>query len=129
LQSSVFGIGGILQWSLEFFCFAATTQIHIGTCCIFFPRGSMSAQESKGRRPMQVKLRLKRLKSIEPVKSDQGLTITYVASSQQLGELELKIVTGMHADLNAAEQEARKTIEAFVTGLRIATESNPLVGQ
>ena len=75
---------------------------------------------------MQVKLRLK---SIEPVKSDQGLTITYVASSQQLGELQLKIVTGMHADLNAAEQEARKTIEAFATGHRIATESNPLVGQ
>ena len=41
---------------------------------------------------MQVKLRLK---SIEPVKSDQGLTITYVASSQQLGGCELKIVTGM----------------------------------
>jgi hypothetical protein len=33
---------------------------------------------------MQVKA-----KSIEPVKSDQGLTITYVASSQQLGELEV----------------------------------------
>jgi len=75
---------------------------------------------------MQVKLRLK---SIEPVKSDQGPTITYVASSQQLGELELKIVTTMHTDLNAAEQEGRKTIEAFATGLRIATESNPLVGQ
>src|SRR5215510_8987754 len=29
------------------------------------------------------------------------------------GELELKIVTAIHADLNAAEQEARKTIEAF----------------
>jgi hypothetical protein len=75
---------------------------------------------------MQVKLRLK---SIEPVKSDQGLITTYVASSQQLGELELKIVTGMDADLNAAEQEPWKTIEAFAIGLRIATESNPLVGQ
>ena len=75
---------------------------------------------------MQVKLRLK---SIEPVKLDQGLTITYVASSQQLGELELKIVTAMQADLNAAEQEARKTIDAFATGLRIAAESSPLVGQ
>jgi hypothetical protein len=32
---------------------------------------------------------------IEPARLDQGLTITYVASSQQLGELELKIVTGM----------------------------------
>jgi len=59
---------------------------------------------------MQVKLRLK---SIEPVKSDQGLTITYVASSQQLGELELKIVTAMHtlgesdpADSGSALQEA-----------------------
>jgi hypothetical protein len=74
---------------------------------------------------MQVKLRLK---SIEPVKSDQGLSITYVASSQQLGELELKIVTSMNADLNTAEQEARNTIAAFAAGLRIATESNPLVG-
>ena len=67
---------------------------------------------------MQVKLRLK---SIEPVKFDQGLTITYVASSQQLRELELKILTAVQGDLNAAEQEARKTIEAFATGLRIAT--------
>jgi hypothetical protein len=75
---------------------------------------------------MQVKLRLK---SIEPVKLDQGLTIIYVASSQQLGELELKIVTAMQADLNAAEQEARRAIEAFATGLRIATQSSPLVGQ
>ena len=75
---------------------------------------------------MQVKLRLK---SIEPVKLDQGLAITYVASSQQLGELELKIVTATQTDLNATEQEARKMIEAFATGLRIATESNPLVGQ
>ena len=75
---------------------------------------------------MQVKLRLK---SIEPVKLDQGLTITYVASSQQLGKLELRIVIAMQADLNAAEQEARKTIDAFATGLRIAAESSPLVGQ
>ena len=75
---------------------------------------------------MQVKLRLK---SIEPVRADQGLTITYVASSQELGELELKILTSMQADLNAAEQEARKIIEAFAAGLRAATESNPLLGQ
>ena len=75
---------------------------------------------------MQVKLRLK---SIEPVRLEHGLAITYIASSQQLGELELKIVTAIQADLNAAEQEARKTIEAFAAGLRIATESNPLVGQ
>jgi hypothetical protein len=75
---------------------------------------------------MQVKLRLK---SIEPVKLDQGLSITYVASTQELGDLELKVVTATQTDLNAAEQEARKTIEAFATGLRIATESNPLVGQ
>ena len=70
---------------------------------------------------MQVKLSLK---SIEPVKFDQGLTITYVASSQQLRELELKILTAVQGDLNAAEQEARKTIEAFATGLRIATDKN-----
>jgi len=48
---------------------------------------------------------------------------------EQLGELELKIVTAMQADLNAAEQEARKTIDAFATSLRIAAESSPLVGQ
>ena len=35
---------------------------------------------------MQVKLRLK---SIEPIKLDQGLAITYVASTQELGDLEL----------------------------------------
>ena len=75
---------------------------------------------------MQVKLRLK---TIEPIKSDQGLAITYVASSQQLGELELRIVTAIQTDLNAAEQDARKTIEAFATALRVASEGNPLVGQ
>ena len=32
-------------------------------------------------------------------------------------------------DLNAAEQEARMTIEAFATGLRIGTESNPVAAQ
>jgi len=37
------------------------------------------------------------------------------------------MLNAMHADLNAAEQEARMTIEAFATGLRIATESNPVV--
>ena len=75
---------------------------------------------------MQVRLKLK---SIEPVKVDQGLAITYVASSQELGELELKVQTSMQADLNAAEQETRKTIEAFAAGLRAATESSTLVGQ
>jgi hypothetical protein len=41
---------------------------------------------------MQVKLSLK---SIEPVRSDQGqgLAFTYVASSQEIGKLELKILT------------------------------------
>jgi len=34
----------------------------------------------------------------------------------------------MHADLNAAEQ-AGMTIEAFATGLRIGTESNPVAAQ
>jgi len=75
---------------------------------------------------MQVRLKLK---SIEPVKADQGLAITYVASSQELGELELKVHTSMQADLNAAEQETRKTIEAFAAGLLAATENSPLVGQ
>jgi len=73
---------------------------------------------------MQVKLRLK---SIEPSRTDQELAMTYVASSQQLGELELKIMVGIQADLNAAEQEARKIIEAFANGLRAATESSPLL--
>jgi hypothetical protein len=73
---------------------------------------------------MQVKLRLK---SIEPAKADQELAITYVASSQQLGELELKIMTSVQPDLNAAEQEARKMIEAFADGLRAAAESSPLL--
>jgi hypothetical protein len=72
---------------------------------------------------MQVQLKLK---SIEPVRSDQGLAITYLASSQELGELELKIHTAIQPDLNAAEQEARKIIEAFAEGLRTATESSPL---
>jgi len=72
---------------------------------------------------MQVKLKLK---SIEPLRSDQGLAITYLASSQELGELELKILTSIQADLNAAEQQARKTIEAFADGLRAATASSPL---
>jgi hypothetical protein len=75
---------------------------------------------------MQVKLRLK---SIEPVRSDQGLAFTYVASSQEIGELELKILITIQNDLNAAEQEARKIIDAFAAGLRIATESNPLLGR
>jgi hypothetical protein len=35
----------------------------------------------------------------------------------------------MQADLNAAEQEARKTIDAFAAGLRAATESSPLRAQ
>jgi hypothetical protein len=35
----------------------------------------------------------------------------------------------MHADLNAAEQEAGMTIEAFATGLRIGSESNPVAAQ
>jgi hypothetical protein len=73
---------------------------------------------------MQVKLRLK---SIEPVRADQELAITYVASSQQLGELELKIMISIQADLNAAEREAQKIIEAFASGLRAATESSPLL--
>jgi hypothetical protein len=72
---------------------------------------------------MQVKLRLK---SIEPTRSDQGLAITYLASSQELGDLELRILTSIQADLNAAEQEARKTVQAFADGLRAATESSPL---
>jgi hypothetical protein len=67
-----------------------------------------------------------RLKCIEPVRSEQGLAITYVASTQELGKLELKIQTSIQADLNAAEQEARKTIEAFADGLRVAAESSPL---
>jgi hypothetical protein len=75
---------------------------------------------------MQVKLRLK---SIEPVRSDQGLAFTYVASSQEIGKLELKILTTIQNNLNAAEQEARKIIDAFAAGLQIATESNPLLGQ
>jgi hypothetical protein len=66
------------------------------------------------------------LKNIEPVRSEQGLAITYVASTQELGELELKIKTSLQADLNAAEQEARKTIEAFADGLRVAAQSSPL---
>jgi hypothetical protein len=74
---------------------------------------------------MQVKLRLK---SIEPVRSDQELAITYLASSQELGELELRIVAAIQADLNAAEQQARKMIEAFANGLRVASESSPLEG-
>jgi hypothetical protein len=52
-----------------------------------------------------------------------------MASSQEVGELELKILIAIQNDLNAAEQEARKMIEAFAVGLRIATESNPLLGQ
>ena len=72
---------------------------------------------------MQVTLRLK---SIEPIRSEQGLAITYVASTQELGELELKIHTSIQTDLNAAEQEARKTIEAFADGLRVAVQSSPL---
>jgi hypothetical protein len=39
---------------------------------------------------MQVKLRLK---SIEPVGSDQGLAFTCMASSQEVGELELKTLS------------------------------------
>jgi hypothetical protein len=75
---------------------------------------------------MQVKLRLK---SIEPVRSDQGLAITYLASSQELGEIELRILISIQADLNAAEQEARNTVQAFADGLRAATESSPLQQQ
>ena len=67
-----------------------------------------------------------RLKSIEPVRSEQGLVIAYVASTQELGELELKIQIPIQADLNSAEQEARKTIEAFADGLRVAAQSSPL---
>jgi hypothetical protein len=72
---------------------------------------------------MDVKLRLK---SIEPAKAEQELAMTYVASSQH-GELELKIMTFVQADLNAAEQEAQKMIEAFAGGLRAAGESSPLL--
>ena len=72
---------------------------------------------------MQVNLRLK---SIEPVRSEQGLVIAYVASTQELGELELKIQIPIQADLNSAELEARKTIEAFADGLRVAAQSSPL---
>ena len=70
---------------------------------------------------MQVKLRLK---SIEHGKIRSRAYYHLCRSSQQLGELELKILTAVQGDLNAAEQEARKTIEAFATGLRIATDKN-----
>jgi hypothetical protein len=75
---------------------------------------------------MHVKLELK---SIEPVQSGQELAITYLASSQELGELELKILTSLQPDLNAAEQDARKMIAAFADGLRASTENTPLQRQ
>jgi hypothetical protein len=71
---------------------------------------------------MQVNLRQK---SIEPVRSEEGLAITHVAFTQELGELELKIQTSSQADFNAAEQEARKTIEAFANSHCVAAQSSP----
>ena len=59
---------------------------------------------------MQIALKLK---SMEPKESDQRLAFTYLVSSKEFGDLELKLLIPIQADLTAAEREARKKIEEF----------------
>ena len=72
---------------------------------------------------MQIALKLK---SMEPQKSDQGLAFTYLVSSKEFGELELKLLVPTQADLTAAEREARKKVEEFADALRTACQDSPI---
>jgi hypothetical protein len=72
---------------------------------------------------MQIALKLK---SMEPQTSDQSLTFTYLVSSKEFGDLELKLLVPTQADLTAAEQEARKKVEEFADALRTACQDSPI---
>ena len=67
-----------------------------------------------------------KLKTIEPAQSEEKLAVSYLASCAELGEFELKILTPIQSDLNAAEQAARAAITAFAEGLLDASRKNPL---
>jgi hypothetical protein len=72
---------------------------------------------------MQIALKLK---SMEPRESDQRLAFTYLVSSTEFGDLELKILIPIQADLTAAEREARKKIEELAVALRTACQDSPI---
>ena len=72
---------------------------------------------------MQIALKLK---SMEPQETDQDLAFTYLVSSKEFGELELKLLVPTQADLTAAEREARKKVEEFADALRTACQDSPV---
>jgi len=72
---------------------------------------------------MQIALKLK---SMEPKESDQRLVFTYLVSSKEFGDLELKLQIPIQADLTAAEREARKKVEEFADALRTACQDSPV---
>jgi len=72
---------------------------------------------------MQIALKLK---SMEPKESDQRLAFTYLVSSKEFGDLELKLLIPIQADLTAAEREARKKIAELADALRTACQDSPI---
>ena len=72
---------------------------------------------------MQIALELK---SMEPQKSEQRLAFTYLVSSTEFGDLELKLLIQTQSDLTAAEREARKKVEEFANALLTACQVSPI---
>lgn len=55
---------------------------------------------------------------MEPQKSEQRLAFTYLVSSTEFGDLELKLLIQTQSDLTAAEREAQKKVEEFANAHR-----------